>query len=250
MKKKSKFWVYSLLIMSAFLIITSSCEKDDIDDTGQIPVLTTTDVSSITHSTASSGGNITSDGGLNVTARGVCWSTSQSPTVADSKTNDGSGTGSFTSSISGLSANKTYYVRAYATNDEGTVYGSQLSFKTSNAPSNSMSATIDGVPYTASSINVSSMGGKIAISGMNGSKNLLIWLPSNPTTGSHSFSLMGDYMGQFAPTSTTIFTSSSGTINISEYNSTTGKIKATFNFVGSDFSTTIDVTNGQLEVYK
>lgn len=95
-----------------------------------IPTITTTASSSITSSTATSGGNVTSDGGAAVTARGVCWSTSENPTTTNSKTSDGTGIGSFTSSIIGLTAVTTYYVRAYATNSVGTAYGNEVSFKT------------------------------------------------------------------------------------------------------------------------
>jgi hypothetical protein len=94
------------------------------------PTVTTTSISAITQTTASSGGNVTSDGGTGVTARGVCWNTSPNPTTANSKTTDGSGTGSFTSSLSGLSSGTTYYVRAYATSNAGTSYGTELSFTT------------------------------------------------------------------------------------------------------------------------
>ncbi len=82
---------------------------------------------------ANCGGNVTFDGGTPVTARGVCWSTLQNPTVNDSHTTDGNGIGSFTSHIVGLSPNTTYYVRAYATNSVGTAYGEERSFAT--APS-------------------------------------------------------------------------------------------------------------------
>ncbi len=95
-----------------------------------LPTVTTSSVSSITSSTATCGGNVTNDGNATVTARGVCWSTSHNPTVSNSHTTDGSGTGSFTSSITGLSANTTYYVRAYATNSAGTAYGEELTFTT------------------------------------------------------------------------------------------------------------------------
>ena len=90
----------------------------------------TAEVSSITTNSAVCGGNVTSDGYLSVTARGVCWSTSPNPTITDNKTTDGSGTGSFTSNITGLTANTTYYVRAYATNNIGTAYGEEKSFTT------------------------------------------------------------------------------------------------------------------------
>jgi uncharacterized protein (TIGR02145 family) len=95
-----------------------------------IPTLTTSSVTNTASNTATSGGNITSDGGATVTARGVCWSTSQTPTTADSHTTDGTGTGAFVSSITGLNAATTYYVRAYAINNAGTAYGNQQSFTT------------------------------------------------------------------------------------------------------------------------
>ena len=93
-----------------------------------LPTITTTAATSITSSTAQSGGSITSDGGAAITARGVCWSTSASPTTANSKTTDGTGIGSFASALTDLTSGTTYYVRSYATNSVGTVYGSQVSF--------------------------------------------------------------------------------------------------------------------------
>lgn len=95
-----------------------------------ITVVTTSFVTNIMAATATCGGNVTDDGGLPVTARGVCWSTSQNPTVAGNHTTDGGGTGTFTSELTGLAENTTYYVRAYATNSYGTGYGEAMSFKT------------------------------------------------------------------------------------------------------------------------
>lgn len=97
-----------------------------------LPSITTSDVNSITVTTATSGGNVTSDGNATVTERGVCWSTTATPTINDSKSSDGSGTGSFTSNITGLTASTAYYLRAYATNSEGTSYGSQKQFTASD----------------------------------------------------------------------------------------------------------------------
>jgi len=94
------------------------------------PTVTTTAISDIDKTTATGGGNVTADGGATVTARGICWSTSQNPTIAGSHTTNGTGTGSFTSAMTGLTANTTYYVRAYATNSAGTAYGEQVSFTT------------------------------------------------------------------------------------------------------------------------
>ncbi|MCR4857869.1 MAG: hypothetical protein K5890_06705 [Bacteroidales bacterium] len=107
----------------------------------QVPAVITNVVSNITTSSATCGGNVTSDGGATVTARGVCWSTSQNPTVSSSHTVDGSGTGAYTSNLTGLESGTTYYVRAYATNSVGTVYGNAVSFTTLNS-----STTQDGQP--------------------------------------------------------------------------------------------------------
>jgi uncharacterized protein (TIGR02145 family) len=93
-------------------------------------VLTTVPVSNITYNSAVSGGNITLDGGTAIMARGVCWSTTSNPTLNDSKTTDGTGTGSFVSNITGLLPNTTYHVRSYATNSSVTGYGNDTSFTT------------------------------------------------------------------------------------------------------------------------
>lgn len=91
-----------------------------------IPVLTTTAITDIGATSATSGGNITSDGGSTVTSRGVCWSINQSPTISDNKSTNGTGTGSFISSLTGLTPGITYYIRAYAINSMGTGYGNQV----------------------------------------------------------------------------------------------------------------------------
>ena len=93
-----------------------------------VPELTTVTVTGITQTTAVSGGNITFDGGTDVTLRGICWSTHTQPTIADSKSSNGEGTGSYSSNITGLTGNIKYYVRAYAVNSEGTGYGQEVSF--------------------------------------------------------------------------------------------------------------------------
>ena len=93
--------------------------------------VTTNSVSNITSYTALCGGNITSDGGTAVVERGVCWNTSTSPTINDSRTYDfGGGTGIFDINFSGLQVNTTYYVRAFAVNNTGITYGNELSFTT------------------------------------------------------------------------------------------------------------------------
>ena len=99
-------------------------------DDGTLATVTTANISNITETTAQGGGNVMDDGGSTVAARGICWNTSPSPTISNSHTTDGTGTGNFISDLTGLTPNTEYYVRAYATNDEGTAYGNQLTFTT------------------------------------------------------------------------------------------------------------------------
>jgi autotransporter-associated beta strand protein len=96
-----------------------------------LPIVLTTDPSLVTASGANGGGDVINEGTSDVTARGVVWSTSQNPTVADSMdTHAFGGPGLYTNYLSGLVAGQTYYVRAYAVNSSGTVYGGQKSFTT------------------------------------------------------------------------------------------------------------------------
>lgn len=95
-----------------------------------LPNLNTTNMTDVTKNSAVTGGNVTSDGGSPITAKGVCWNTSPNPTTANSHTDEGPGSGSFTSTLTGLTPNTMYYVRAYATNAVGTSYGEELSFTT------------------------------------------------------------------------------------------------------------------------
>ena len=94
------------------------------------PTITTTSITSLSYTTAISGGNVSDDGGATITARGVCWATTINPTTANTKTTNGTGTGTFTSSLTGLLSNTTYHVRAYATNSVGTSYGTDLTITT------------------------------------------------------------------------------------------------------------------------
>lgn len=91
----------------------------------------TSPITNITQTTATGGGNLKSDNGFPVTSKGICWSTSANPTIANNKTSDGSGIGVFESNLTNLTANTLYYVRAYATNNQGkTFYGNLVSFTT------------------------------------------------------------------------------------------------------------------------
>ena len=109
------------------------------------PTITTKSVTNVNGTHATCGGVVTSDGGSPVTAKGICWSTSENPTTDDAHTTDGDGTGSFNSEMTGLVENTTYYVRAYATNEIGTNYGSQMSFET--LPFDNLVVTVNGVTF-------------------------------------------------------------------------------------------------------
>jgi hypothetical protein len=126
-----------------------------------IPTVTTTAASAMTQTTATSGGIVTATGGSAVTARGVCWSTSPNPTISDSRTTDGNGTGTFTSSITGLTPGIQYYVRAYATNSVGTTYGNEITF-TTNAV---LLATVSTSPITSVTSTSAVSGGNVTSAG-------------------------------------------------------------------------------------
>lgn len=169
--------------------------------TGQIgvPTLTTTSVTSITQTSAVTGGTITSDGGVSVTQRGVCWATHTGPLITDNTTSNGTGSGSFTSTLSGLTGNTIYYIRAYATNSVGTSYGQEISFSTSpvipllTTTDPSATSTTSGT----SGGNISSDGGSaITVRGVCWSTSVNPTIASEKTsdgtgTGSYSSNMTG-----------------------------------------------------------
>ena len=129
------------MLSVAMIVGFASCEDDfgpehNGDNNGgggateELATVTTNNVTSITANSAICGGNVSSDGGSTITARGICWSTSQNPTTEDDATYSGTGIGSFTANITGLEAGTTYHVRAYAVNSKGTAYGTQKTFTT------------------------------------------------------------------------------------------------------------------------
>jgi uncharacterized protein (TIGR02145 family) len=129
MKYNQRTMKQAIVLSLTFLIISlfSGCNKEEL---ASLPVISTTPLTKITGISLASGGNITSDGGARVTARGIYWSTNPYQTVEENKTSDGAGTGIFKSNMSGLNGSTTYFVRAYATNNTGTAYGNQVSFTT------------------------------------------------------------------------------------------------------------------------
>ena len=156
MKTKTRVVGYFISVIFIILCFTS-CKKDPVP-----PIVATASISEITQTTASSGGKITGDGGAEVIARGVCWNTSETPTVTCSKTSDGGGTGIYTSTLTQLTPGTKYFVRAYATNESGTGYGGQQSFSTGDILLATLTTTgISSVTQTSavSGGNITSDGG-------------------------------------------------------------------------------------------
>ncbi len=122
--KKSVSLFIRLFIVS-IILLTYGCKKN-----GDPPEIRTVEVTEITNNSAISGGTIISDGGCKITEKGVCWNKTGNPTINDSKTSDGDGSGDFTSTITKLDPITTYYVRAYATNGLGIAYGEEVVFDT------------------------------------------------------------------------------------------------------------------------
>ena len=172
------------------------CLKD-INSSSFAPTVTTTAVIDITSNTTSSGGNITTDGGAAVTLRGVCWSLAPNPTLdLSTKTTDGTGTGIFTSSITGLIAGTTYHLRAFASNSIGTGYGSDISFSTSpnppSAPTANTATNIIRTGYVANwDISVTATGYRLDVATNNSYTTFLSGYRNKDIGNSISFSVTG-----------------------------------------------------------
>lgn len=167
----------SLLLLIIVIGTLSGCQKLERDnpldgqgnnnqsgttETYSAPSVVTSNVSNITSSSAKCGGTVTGDGGVSVTSRGVCWGTSQNPTTSDNIKTSGSGVGNYNVTLNNLSPNTTYYVRAYATNSEGTGYGEQKKFTTESGNEQN-----DCIEYESYSINHESVADNMITPGEN-----------------------------------------------------------------------------------
>jgi plastocyanin len=176
----------------AFVIMLMvSCSKSSEVTAPMVmpPDVSTASFGALTQTTATGGGTVTADGNAAVSARGVCWGTTTGPTIANSKTIDGSGTGAFTSSLTGLTPSTTYFARAYASNSAGTSYGTELSFTTLATGGVSL-ASLSTVAVTAITQTTATSGGNITSNG-GGTVTArgVVWgTAANPTTANSSTS--------------------------------------------------------------
>lgn len=250
-----------------------------------LPVLTTTPVTNNVYPGAKSGGNITSDGGSPITERGVVWSTISNPSLPTTKkTIDGTGSGTFVSTIAQLQVvpGTTVYLRAYATNSNGTSYGNQITFvlapsQVDNSPA-MMTANVNGVQYNFMQPYLYSFTGNDVIVQNDGAPagvNRYLWIQgdTSDTIGSSTeinlhipsdkwvlgtyplvdtFDLSGPSICQanlvlpYIAGNPDFSTVTGGSITITEFNLTTKRIKGTFTitYQKSGSSTTYQITNG------
>lgn len=190
MKNNATIFIF-LLSLSMILHLGSSCMKEK-----QLPSLTTSLATSITSSSATCGGDITWDGGDQVTARGVCWGTKGGPSLSDYKTTDGTGSGNFISTLTLLNPNTNYYVRAYATNSIGTAYGNDVSFKTTLGMSLATVTTNDPNVLTS---NVAILGGNVTADGnAQVSERGIVYATTQTPTTSNTKVVNGGGLGTFS----------------------------------------------------
>lgn len=182
--------------------VDGNCDGSSLPDIGadeyyHPPTVSTTAVNNISSTTATGGGNVVDEGGHGVINRGICWSTTLVPTLADSCTDNGSGAGLFVSSLMGLTVDTSYYVRAYASNCEGTSYGGQQSFIPTTYP------TLTTTQITEIDSSTATGGGNV-IGGGDSSVTLrgVCWSTSSNPTLADSCTKNGSGMGHYKSTLT------------------------------------------------
>jgi len=185
---------------------TSYNNYDIIFKTHSLPVVTTSTVSDVTETSAISGGEVTDDGGVEVISRGVCWSTTTNPTIdLTTKTSDGVGEGTFTSLITGLTQGEEYYLKAYATNQYGTSYGTETSFTTLYTIPTAITGSATSITATSATLTgtVNANGNSTTVTfeyGLTTEYGLEANAIQNPVTGSVSTSISANIIGLTAST--------------------------------------------------
>jgi hypothetical protein len=164
--------------------LTSAPNANATTAAGFATVDVTTAASSITNNSASSGGSSLVEGGSAITAKGVSYNTSTLPTTANSTTNDGSGTANFSSSLTGLSAQTLYYVRAYVTNSSGTGYGNEITFRTVSNPATAQASGLSASVSASGELTISWTGATFPSSGATQGGYALVYSTGTPTLSS------------------------------------------------------------------
>jgi uncharacterized protein (TIGR02145 family) len=192
----------SICLLVFTISLFFSCKKDE---PAKLAVVSTTSVSNLTATNATSGGNVTSDGGAAVIAKGVCWGIVAEPSTSDSKTSDGTATGQFVSEISGLTGGTTYHLRAYATNSVGTAYGEDLSFVTLGKVPSSTIQPVTNVSVEGATLNGSVNANDLSTSvtfeyGTTITYGSTVTAPQSPVTGNTVTSISAVISGLSAGT--------------------------------------------------
>jgi uncharacterized protein (TIGR02145 family) len=202
-----------------------------IPNSAALASISTQTVTVLSSSSAYSGGTITSDGGSAITQRGVCWSNSPNPTLANNFSFDGTGIGSFGSSISPLQPATTYYVRSYAVNSEGTAYGNQLTFTTSNPSTSGILATITTANVIYTDGLTASCGGNItADGGLAVTSRGVCWAIGTTPTIDNSISVDGSGGGSYTSTLINLLPNTSYFVRAFATNDAGTAYGITFNF--------------------
>jgi N-acetylneuraminic acid mutarotase len=185
-----KFYFRAFAVSSAGVFYG---EESNFFTLKSVPQVETKELSNVEENSATCGGVVLNDGGEPVESRGVCWGTNENPTISDSTTLDGTGLGSFTSNVSGLSPTTQYYIRAYATNSIGTGYGKQKKISTGVL----YATVITAEPRNITSTSVTSGGEVTCDGGDEVTSKGVCWSINDPPTIEDSYSIDGSGEGIF-----------------------------------------------------
>ncbi|RZL15903.1 MAG: hypothetical protein EOO89_12355, partial [Pedobacter sp.] len=187
------------LLLVLVLCVFAGCSKKEGEVAVKLPEVTTASATAVTSTTLTIGGNVTSDGGGTITERGVVSSKTAMPTVNDGRILSGKGTGSYTIELTNLYAKTTYYIRAYATNSEGTAYGNQVVVTTGNITLAQVS-TVTTTPITLAGATVT--GNVTADGGYQVTERGICYAKQSGPTTSNEKVISGKGTGTFIATLT------------------------------------------------
>ena len=242
-QRKYSFVIFFLLGLSFLL---NSCNEEEL------PELSTSSITDITSTSAVGGGNITSDGNVEITSKGVCWSLEANPTTNDSKTDEGTGAGQFVSNINGLNAGTTYHVRAYATNSVGTAYGSDLSFTTLGEAPECITQTPINITSSGATLNGTVNANYLATTvtfeyGISAAYGQTVTSSQSPVSGNGITNVSADISGLNPGTTyhfRVIAVNSAGTANGNDLTFTTAVVPPTLTTTPVSNRTSTSVTTG------